>query len=69
MARPSRKIIKDGKVVRTDHPNMRDVLADILDGTMTRKEIRDKRIDDAVNGVNTSKAVQDKLAGIKRRKA
>ena len=45
--------IKDGngRVIRTDHFNMSDVINDIFDGGPTRQEVLDMRIKKAVDGV------------------
>lgn len=66
-----KKGIKDGngKVIRTDHMDMREVLMDVIDGGLTREQLINKRVKDAVNGVVSMKKKQDKLAGITRRKA
>lgn len=63
--------IKDenGNIIRTDHMNMGDVIRNMLDGGPTKEQLIDKRINDAVDGVVSMKKRQDKLAGIKRRKA
>lgn len=63
--------IKDefGNIIRTDHPTMGDIIHEFIDGGPTKKELIDKRIDDAVNGVVSMKKVQDRGAGITRRKA
>ena len=63
--------IKDakGNVIRTDHPTMGDVLHDLLDGGLTRDQLINKRVKDAVDGVVSMKKKQDKLAGMTRRKA
>ncbi len=64
--------IKDGngKIIRTDHSTMRDVINDIIDGSgMSREDVLNKRVQDAVDGVSSIKRKQDKLAGITRRKA
>ena len=62
--------IKDGngKVIRTDHPSMSDVITDLVDGSgVSRQDIMDKKIDDAIRGVDSVKKKQDDFAGIKRR--
>ena len=59
----------NGKVRRTDHMNMKDVLRNIIDGSgVTRQDILNKRIERAVDGdISALKARQDKIAKITRR--
>ena len=61
--------IKDGngKVIRTDHASMSDVISDAFDGTPSRHDNINKVVDDAVRGVDIVKKKQDELAKIKRR--
>jgi hypothetical protein len=44
--------IKDeyGNIIRTDHSTPGDIFQDFFGGGLTRKELRDKRIRDAVAG-------------------
>ena len=58
-----------GNVVRTDHPTVSDVIRGLGDGGLTKEQLINKRVEDAVNGVVSMKKKQDKLAGINRRKA
>ena len=49
---------------------MKGVIRDLIDGTgVSRQDILEKRIQNAIDGVTSMKAKQDKLAGISRRKA
>lgn len=49
---------------------MKAVIRDMIDGSgVSRQDILEKRIQNAIDGVTSMKAVQDKLAGITRRKA
>ena len=64
--------IKDGngRIIRTDHMTMSDVISDIGDSGPTRQEILDKRIQRAVDGdILSLKKRQDEFAGNTRRKA
>lgn len=46
--------IKDGngRIIRTDHPTFMDFVRDMTDGGPTKKQILDKRIEDAIGGVS-----------------
>ncbi len=64
--------IKDGtgRVIRTDHSTMGDVVRDLIDGGPTKKELFDKRIRDAEAGrVSEMMDKQMRLSGSVRRKA
>ena len=55
----------NGKIIRTDHMSMRDVLADMWDGTPSRHDNIDQAVEDAEAGrVRKEKRKQNKAAGI-----